>query len=94
MPKRTSNHRKRSRTSLLGELKDSMNALAVDLGLVKPAPATADPFGDTLREASERRGGVIDELTRHAVALGPMVKRRAFPALETVPDGLLLGWAQ
>lgn len=94
MPKRTSNHRKRSRTSLLGELKDSMNALAVDLGLVKPAPATADPFGDTLREASERRGGVIDELTRHAVALGPMVKRRAFPALENVPDGLLLGWAQ
>lgn len=94
MPKRTSNHRKQNRTSLLGGLKDSMNALAADLGLVKAKAAGTNPFGEALQEASERRGGVIDELTKHAVFLSPVVKRRTFPDLENVPEGLVLGWAQ
>ena len=41
-----------------------------------------------------RKGGIIDELTRHAVALSPVIKRRTFPELENVPEGLVLGWAQ
>ena len=89
MPKRTSNHWNMGRA-----LRDSMNAIAVDLGLAKPKPSTGDPFGETLKETSERRGGVIDELTKHAIKLGPLVKRRDFPELGNVPEGLTLGWAQ
>lgn len=94
MPKRTSDHGKHNRTPLLGGLKDSMNALAADLGLSKPKKHDTNPFGDALRETSERKGGIIDELTRHAVALSPVIKRRTFPELENVPEGLVLGWAQ
>lgn len=94
MPKRTSDHGKHNRTPLLGGLKDSMNALAADLGLSKPKKHDTNPFGDALREISERKGGIIDELTRHAVALSPVIKRRTFPELENVPEGLVLGWAQ
>ena len=82
MPKRTSDHGKHNRTPLLGGLKDSMNALAADLGLSKPKKHDTNPFGDALRETSERKGGIIDELTRHAVALSPVIKRRTFPELE------------
>ena len=71
-----------------------MNALAADLGLSKPKKHDTNPFGDALREISERKGGIIDELTRHAVALSPVIKRRTFPELENVPEGLVLGWAQ
>ena len=39
MPKRTSDHGKHNRAPLLGGLKDSMNALAADLGLSKPEEA-------------------------------------------------------
>ena len=85
MPKRTSDHGKHNRTPLLGGLKDSMNALAADLGLSKPKKHDTNPFGDALREISERKGGIIDELTRHAVALSPVIKRRTFPELENVP---------
>lgn len=94
MPKRTSDHGKHNRTPLLGGLKDSMNALAADLGLSKPKKHDTNPFGDALQETSERKGGIIDELTRHAVALSPVIKRRTFPELENVPEGLVLGWAQ
>lgn len=95
MPKRMSNHKnKPSHSSLLDGLKDSMNALAADLGLTKPKKAETNPFGDALRETSERKGGVIDELIRHAVPISPVVKRHTFPALENVPEGLVLGWAQ
>lgn len=94
MPKRMSNHSERSGPSFLSGLKDSMNALASDLGLSKPRQASTNPFGDALSEASERKGGIIDELTKHAVSLSPVVKRRSFPALENVPEGLVLGWAQ
>ena len=94
MPKRTSDHGKHNRTPLLGGLKDSMNALAANLGLSKPKKHDTNPFGDALREISERKGGIIDELTRHAVALSPVIKRRTFPELENVPEGLVLGWAQ
>ncbi|KFI93070.1 putative tetratricopeptide repeat-containing domain protein [Bifidobacterium saguini DSM 23967] len=94
MPNRMSNHRNKPHTSLLGGLKDSMNALAADLGLTKPKKAETNPFGDALRETSERKGGVIDELIRHAVPISPVVKRHTFPALENVPEGLVLGWAQ
>lgn len=94
MPKRMSNHSERSGPSFLSGLKDSMNALASDLGLSKPRQASTNPFGDALSEASERKGGIIDELTKHAVPLSPVVKRRSFPALENVPEGLVLGWAQ
>ena len=82
MPKRTSDHGKHNRTPLLGGLKDSMNALAADLGLSKPKKHDTNPFGDALREISERKGGIIDELTRHAVALSPVIKRRTFPELD------------
>ncbi|MBT1174926.1 tetratricopeptide repeat protein [Bifidobacterium sp. LC6] len=85
------NHR---HPSLLGEFRDSVNALAADLGLIKPKKADSNPFGDALREPSERSGGIIDELTRHAVTLSPVAKRHTFPALENVPEGLVLGWAQ
>ncbi|MBW3089350.1 tetratricopeptide repeat protein [Bifidobacterium sp. 82T25] len=96
MPKPPSNPRRHDhrRISLLGGLKDSMNALAADLGLARPSVTNANPFGDALQEASERKGGVIDELTRHAVPLSPVTKRRTFPDLENVPEGLVLGWAQ
>lgn len=94
MPKRMSNHSERSGPSFLSGLRDSMNALASDLGLSKSQQASSNPFGDALSEASERKGGIIDELTKHAAALSPVVKRRAFPALENVPEGLVLGWAQ
>ena len=94
MPKRTSDHGKHNRAPLLGGLKDSMNALAADLGLSKPKKHDTNPFGDALQETSERKGGIIDELTRHAVALSPVIKRRTFPELENVPEGLVLGWAQ
>jgi len=94
MPKRMSNHSERSGPSFLSGLKDSMNALASDLGLSKPRQASTNPFGDALSEASERKGGIIDELTKYAVSLSPVVKRRSFPALENVPEGLVLGWAQ
>lgn len=86
MPKRMSNHSERSGPSFLSGLKDSMNALASDLGLSKPRQASTNPFGDALSEASERKGGIIDELTKHAVSLSPVVKRRSFPALENVPE--------
>lgn len=36
----------------------------------------------------------VAELRRHAILLGPLVKRRMFPGLEGVPGGLTLGWAQ
>lgn len=52
MPKRTSDHGKHNRTPLLGGLKDSMNALAADLGLSKPKKHDTNPFGDALREIS------------------------------------------
>ncbi|TPF93407.1 hypothetical protein BW14_05165 [Bifidobacterium sp. UTBIF-68] len=94
MPNRMSNHRNQSRKSLLGEIMDSMNAFAADLGLAKPKKAGTNPFGDALRENSEREGSVIDELIRHAVTISPVVKRHTFPALENVPEHLVLGWAQ
>ncbi|KAB7788672.1 tetratricopeptide repeat protein [Bifidobacterium cebidarum] len=94
MPNRMSFPKKQPHTSLLGGLKDSMNALASDLGFVKPRKAETNPFGDALRENSERKGGVIDELIRRAVPISPVVKRHTFPALENVPEGLVLGWAQ
>ena len=58
-----------------------MNALAADLGLSKPKKHDTNPFGDALRETSERKGGIIDELTRHAVALSPVIKRRHLPRI-------------
>ena len=54
MPKRTSDHGKHNRTPLLGGLKDSMNALAADLGLSKPKKHDTNPFGDALREIIEK----------------------------------------
>ncbi|MBM6699145.1 tetratricopeptide repeat protein [Bifidobacterium pullorum subsp. saeculare] len=50
-----------------------------------------------LRAADGASGAPADpvaELRRHAIALGPLVKRRTFPGLEGVPAGLTLGWAQ
>ena len=95
MPKPTPNHERPSLSSLLSGAKASMGALAVDLGLTAPGkPAHANPFGEALEEASARSGGIIDELTRHAIALSPLTKRRVFTKLENVPEGLTLGWAQ
>jgi tetratricopeptide (TPR) repeat protein len=71
-----------------------MGAIAADLGLAKPKKVETNPFEDTLRGNGQHQGGIIDELTKHAVTLSPLVKRRVFPELENVPEGLVLGWAQ
>lgn len=63
-------------------------------GTVQAEEARYESVRRALQETSERKGGIIDELTRHAVALSPVIKRRTFPELENVPEGLVLGWAQ
>nr|WP_165775822.1 tetratricopeptide repeat protein [Bifidobacterium scaligerum] len=93
MPKRESNHFHHRSAAFLNGLRSSMNALAVDLGLTKPRSAS-NPFGDALRNVGKHQGGVVDELTKNAVALSPLVKRRVFTQFDNVPDGLSLGWAQ
>ncbi|QOL33116.1 tetratricopeptide repeat protein [Bifidobacterium eulemuris] len=70
-----------------------MGALAGSLTGSSEPPST-NPFGDALREASESSDGLIAQLTKRSIALNPMVKRRLFPELQNVPDGLTLGWAQ
>ena len=63
-------------------------------GLSKPKKHDTNPFGDALRETSERKGGIIDELTRHAVALSPVIKRPHLPRIGERAGRLVLGWAQ
>lgn len=73
-----------------GRVKSAMRALR---GNSETAPST-NPFGNALREASERPDGVLAALTEQSLTLGPLVKRRQFPELENVPENLTLGWAQ
>ena len=77
----------------LRDLLDSVGALAGSLVSPGGKPST-NPFGDALKESSESPDGIIAQLTKRAITLTPMVKRRMFPDLQDVPDGLTLGWAQ
>ena len=49
-----------------------------------------NPFGAALNVPQD----VVGELTRNAVRLGPLTKRRVFDGFEGVPGRLRLGWAQ
>lgn len=59
---------------------------------------SGDPIAGTLKALSQNPSGSdadpIKELSRHATALGPVVKRHALDGIDGVPDGLKLGWAQ
>lgn len=95
MPKRMSNHERASLSALVSGIKASASAFAADMGWKGRAKtAHTNPFGEALGEISERSGGIIGELARHAITLSPLTKRRAFPKLDNVPEGLTLGWAQ
>ena len=93
MPKRTSDHGKHNRTPLLGGLKDSMNALAADLGLSKPKKHDTNPFGDALQETSERKGGIIDELTNQ-FERALIQKALAHTGGRRIEAATLLGWGR
>ncbi|OZG62334.1 tetratricopeptide repeat protein [Bifidobacterium lemurum] len=93
MPQRTPNTHEREEGRGIRDLLHSVGALAGSL--TGPSePPSANPFGDALRESSESPDGLIAQLTKHAITLNPMVKRRLFPDLQNVPEGLTLGWAQ
>lgn len=52
--------------------------------------ADANPFGKALDTPDD----IVDELTRNAIKLNPLIKRRIIKGLEGIPSTLQLGWAQ
>ena len=49
-----------------------------------------NPFGKALDTPDD----IIDELTRNAIKLNPLIKRHIIKGFESVPNTLQLGWAQ
>ena len=63
--------------------------------LIRQATRTTDgghhnPFGKALGAPDD----IVDELTRNAIHLNPLIKRRILDGLDGVPGRLRLGWAQ
>ena len=61
--------------------------------LINQTPASQshnNPFGKALSKPDD----IVDELTRNAIRLNPLTKRRILNGFEDVPAGLRLGWAQ
>lgn len=52
--------------------------------------ADANPFGKALDTPDD----IVDELTRNAIKLNPLIKRRIIKGFEGIPSTLQLGWAQ
>ena len=52
--------------------------------------ADTNPFGKALDTPDD----IIGELTRNAIKLNPLIKRRIIKGFEGVPNTLQLGWAQ
>ena len=50
----------------------------------------ANPFGKALDKPDD----IVDELTRNAIRLNPLIKRHVIDGFEGVPGGFRLGWAQ
>ena len=52
--------------------------------------ADANPFGKALDTPDD----IVDELTRNAIKLNPLIKRHIIKGFEGIPSTLQLGWAQ
>ena len=55
-----------------------------------PRHIRANPFGKALDKPDD----IVDELTRNAIRLNPLIKRHVIDGFEGVPGGFRLGWAQ
>ena len=55
-----------------------------------PRHIHANPFGKALDKPDD----IVDELTRNAIRLNPLIKRHIIDGFEGVPGGFRLGWAQ
>lgn len=55
-----------------------------------PRHIHANPFGKALDKPDD----IVDELTRNAIRLNPLIKRHVIDGFEGVPGGFRLGWAQ
>ena len=90
--KHTDAHGSQPKPSMFAKLKESIrhSVFGQSDGNGHGSSAPANPFGRALSNPDN----VVDELSRHAIKLTPIVKRRVYEGLSGVPEGLRLGWAQ
>ena len=90
--KHTDAHGSQPKPSMFAKLKESIrhSVFGQSDGSGHGSSAPANPFGRALSNPDN----VVDELSRHAIKLTPIVKRRVYEGLSGVPEGLRLGWAQ
>lgn len=83
-----------SRPEDRGRMRRGIAALADLMRALRGGSAPRAQSGNPFAAALESDGDMVAELSRNAMVLGPLVKRRIIEGLDGVPEGLRLGWAQ